>query len=546
VSGSRIAARPSAVAWLAALHAREVSSRELVAETLARVDAADAVVHAVVSRDDEAALAASEAADVLRGRLTRECEPVPPLLGLPLTIKDALDAAGLPTRSGTLARADAPSAARDATTVARLRAAGAIPLLKSNVPELCSSFETDNLVHGLTRNPLDPARTPGGSSGGEAALLGADASIAGLGTDGGGSIRVPSHCCGTVGLRPTTGRTPETGLWPPTRAAGTLDFTCVGPMARHVEDLGLLLSVIAGADGVDPYAVDVPLRDWRAVDPARLRVGFYDALPSAPSVTPATAAAVRAAAAAFERLGCAVEEIAPPGPDPELRSSGAPGGLQTTAAPATALFFALAGADGGVGMRAAVAGAGGRHHPQFAALLDGAAARPAADAAAYLALVAEAHAHRAAVRAAVSRYDVVLSPVLTGPAPRHGEPPAGVAAEDYLRYQAFEFVHLNAVAGLPVAAVPVATEDGMPLAVQLAAPAFREDLALAAAAVLEAELGGFAINRALAAQRAAAPPAAPAAPAAPAPPPAVPPHAAPPHAAPPHAAPPTTPDRSSR
>jgi Asp-tRNA(Asn)/Glu-tRNA(Gln) amidotransferase A subunit family amidase len=94
---------------------------------------------------------------------------------------------------------------------------------------------------GRTDHPLDPARTPGGSSGGEAALLGSDASIAGIGTDGGGSIRVPAHYTGIVGLRPTTGRTPETGLWPPTRATGTADFTCVGPLARQVEDLELLL-----------------------------------------------------------------------------------------------------------------------------------------------------------------------------------------------------------------------------------------------------------------------------------------------------------------
>ncbi|HST40937.1 MAG TPA: amidase, partial [Conexibacter sp.] len=351
-------ALPSATAWLAALSAREVSARELTEATLARIDAADARVHAVVSRDDAAALAAADAADAERARLLREREPLPPLLGLPLTIKDALDVAGLPTRAGTLARAHAAAATRDATTVARLRAAGAIPLLKTNVPELCSSFETDNVVHGLTRNPLDLDRTPGGSSGGEGALLGADAAIAGLGTDGGGSIRVPSHYCGTVGLRPTTGRTAETGLWPPTRAAGTLDFTCVGPMARHVEDLGLLLAVIAGADGIDPYAVDVPLRDWRAVDPTTLRVAFYDDHPAVPATTPGTRAAVRAAVEAFARAGCEVEQIAPPV---------APGGRS-----ATELFFAAAGADGGAGMREAVAGAE-RHHWQFQALLDAAA-----------------------------------------------------------------------------------------------------------------------------------------------------------------------------
>ncbi|HEY4278956.1 MAG TPA: amidase [Conexibacter sp.] len=488
---------PSATEWLARLRAGELSARELVEATLARVDVADARVHAVVARDDEAALAAADAADARRAQAARDGEPVPPLLGLPLTIKDALDAAGLPTLGGSLARAGIGPVARDATVVARVRAAGAIPLLKTNVPELCASFESDNAVFGRTNHPLDPARTPGGSSGGEAALLGADASIAGIGTDGGGSIRVPSHYVGTVGLRPTTGRTPETGLWPATRWGGTMDFTCIGPMARHAEDLGLLLAMIAGADGRDPYAVDVPLGDWRAVDPGALRVAFYDDHPAVPRTTPATRAAVRTAAAVFERLGCAVEEVAPFGVGYAEAAARTGAALEPTGAgerSATTLFFSAAGADGGEGMRAAVAGAE-RHHPQFQALLDG-SGEPLS-VAAYLALQQEIHAFRSAVRARAARYDVILSPVAAGPAPLHGTPPAGIPQADYLRYEGFEYVHVNAVAGLPAAAVPVAVEDGMPLAVQVAAPAFREDLALAAAAVLEAELGGFAINRGL-------------------------------------------------
>ncbi|HST43584.1 MAG TPA: amidase family protein [Conexibacter sp.] len=117
---------------------------------------------------------------------------------------------------------------------------------------------------------------------------------------------------------------------------------------------------------------------------------------------------------------------------------------------------------------------------------------------AYFALLREIHAFRAQVRATAAAYDVVISPVVAGPAPLHGTPPAGIAQEDYLAYAAFEYVHVNAVAGLPSAALPVAQEAGMPLAVQVAAPAFRDDLALAAAALLEAELGGFAINRSIA------------------------------------------------
>ena len=471
------AGRPSAGEWLARLRAREVGARELVELTLARLDDA-AALNAVAERRDHDALAAADAADARRASGDDAV-----LLGLPLTVKDVLDVAGWRTAAGSLARTG-HRALGDATVVARLRAAGAVVVAKTNAPECSCSFETDNLLIGCTLHPLDGAHTPGGSSGGEAALLGADASIAGIGTDGGGSIRAPSHFCGTVGIRPTVGRTPETGLWPPTRASGMLDMTCVGPMARHVDDLALLLGVIAGADGIDPYAVDQPLGDPRAQQVEGLRVGFYADHPRVPATTAGTREAVRAAAAALERAGAHVAEIAPPGADAELS--------------ATELFFAASGADGGAGLRRAVAAAGGRHHPQFAAILgDGSGPAPTAEA--FFATQERFFAFRAEVRRAIGAFDLVLSPVVAGPAPRHGEPPAGLPAEEYLRYEAFEYCHVNAVAGVPVAVVPVATEDGLPIGVQIAAAPWREDLALAGAAALETAFGGFAVNRALAA-----------------------------------------------
>ncbi len=177
-----------------------------------------------------------------------------------MTIKDSIDVAGMPCTGGSYARIGFVPAA-DATVVARLRDAGAIVLAKTNVPEYSSAYETDNVLHGRTVHPLDATRTPGGSSGGEGALAGADASALGIGTDGGGSIRVPAHYCGVVGLRPTVGRVPDTGLWPSTRAGGYMDLFCVGPLARYVEDIALVLPVISGPDGVDPYAVPAPLGD---------------------------------------------------------------------------------------------------------------------------------------------------------------------------------------------------------------------------------------------------------------------------------------------
>jgi amidase len=443
---------PSAREWLRRLDRRELSAHELVERVLARLDAASSL-NAVVARDDEAALAAADETDRARARGDRR-----PLLGLPLTIKDSIAVAGMRCASGSWARADhVPS--EDATVVARVRHAGAIVVAKTNVPEYTWSYETENALDGRTVHPLDPARTPGGSSGGEAAVLGADASIAGIGTDGGGSIRVPSHYCGLAGLRPTAGLVPETGCWPPTRDTGMLDMNAVGPMARHVEDLGLLLPVLAGPDGVDPFVQGVPVGDPDGVDVGALRIGFYTDDGVAPPVSAGTDAAIRAAA---EALGA--EEATPP-----------------DVAEAIDLFFAVMAADGGAQARADTAG--GRHVKQFADLL--VELRPlAVDASELLSLFRRMFEFRARMRAFVGAYDVVLCPVTTGPAPPHGCAPGTETPID--SYLAFNYTHTYSLSGLPVAVVRIGEERGLPLGVQIVASAFREDAALAVAAVLEA------------------------------------------------------------
>lgn len=477
-----VEAQPSAGEWLSRLVQGDLSALELAQLCLQRIGAANEICNAVAERRDEAVLKEAKRADERR----RDGSAAPPLLGLPVSIKDCIDVSGWRTASGSLAR-EHHVAAGEATVVARLRAAGAIPLVKTNVPECCCSFETDNLICGRTSNPLDPRRTPGGSSGGEAALLGSDASIVGIGSDGGGSIRVPSHYCGLPGLRPTVGRVPDTGSWPSTRASGTMDFTCVGPMARFVEDIALLLRVVMGADGIDPYAIDQPLPAFGREQVAGMRVGFYCEHPRVPTTTATTSGAVLQAAQALQEAGAHVEEIAPVQPEVEGRS-------------ATDLFFAASGADGGAALRRAVAGAGGRHHPQFSALLgDGLAPAPSAEE--FFATQRRCFAFRAQVRAMFDDLDLILSPVVAGPAPPHGLPPAGIDPERYMRYEGFEYCHINAVAGVPAGTIPVAVEEGMPVGVQVAAGPYREDRVLSALASLEHAFGGFAINRRLAAGR---------------------------------------------
>jgi Asp-tRNA(Asn)/Glu-tRNA(Gln) amidotransferase A subunit family amidase len=457
--------QPSGVEWLRRLRGSELSSRELVEHYLRLVDEANPVLNAVVARDDDAALAAADAADARRRNGDEG-----PLLGLPVTIKDTLATAGLVTTSGSLARRDhVPD--RDATVVARLKDAGAIVIGKTNTPEYAWSYETENVVHGRTGNPFAPERTSGGSSGGESAIIGADASVLGLGTDGGGSIRVPCHYCGLVGIRPTAGLVPETGAWPGFRTTGMLDMHCIGPMGRAVDDLALTLKVIAGRDDVDPFVQGMPVGDPEAVDVPSLRVGFYT-YDGAWEVTPGTVDAVQAAARALGERGCRVEEAAPP-----------------DLTPATDLFFELMAADGGQRARADLAAAGGRHVEQMSTLLD--ALEPLAlDAAGFFALAERAFAFRAAVRAFVAGYDVVLAPVTVGSAPLPGRRPGDDGElESYLP---FNYTHAYSVAGLPVAVVPAGAERGLPLGVQIVAGAFRDDVALAAARSLEQDLGGFA------------------------------------------------------
>ena len=441
----------------------ELSARELADHYLGRIAEVDERLHAVVASDPQAVRERADEADLARRAGDRR-----PLLGLPVTIKDSIDVAGLPCTGGSFARAGYVPA-YDATVVRRLRDAGAIVLAKTNVPEYSSAYETDNAVHGRTNHPEDPERTPGGSSGGEAALAAAEATPLGIGTDGGGSLRVPAHYCGLVGLRPTVGRVPDTGTWPQTRASGYMDLFCVGPIARFTEDIGLVLPVISGPDWQDPYAVPAPLRDPAAVSLKGLRVGVFADDPKL-SVSCGTLAALARAGRVLAEAGAAVEEVVAPWDDDP-----------------TELFFACVAADGGAQVRADLAAAGGRHHPLMSGLLDAVSARrPTASE--WFSVQARVFALRSAVRAMASEVDVLLCPVVAGPAPRHGQPPGGLPPERYGEFRAFDYVHLIALGGLPAASVPAGREAGLPVGVQVAAAPYREDLVLAAAAALEAAL----------------------------------------------------------
>lgn len=252
-----------------ALRAREVTSRALVDAHIARIVAVNRRINAMVQfRFDEARREADIADDELR--TTSDPTRLPPLHGVPCTLKENFAFRGFPQVSGMVSRR-AAIAQTDAPTVARLRQAGAIVLGFSNTPELCMWMETHNRVYGRTSNPYDSSRIAGGSSGGEGALIGAGASPFGLGADVGGSIRFPAFFNGVFGHKPTPGIVPNTGQYP--EPVGAMNHNCVtGPIARRAEDLWPLLKILSGPDGVDPVCnADALQGDPREVDLRRLR-----------------------------------------------------------------------------------------------------------------------------------------------------------------------------------------------------------------------------------------------------------------------------------
>ena len=284
---------------------RQLSSAEVVDAHLARIDAVNPALNAVVRvLADEARAAAVRADQKLAAG-----EAIGPLHGVPFTVKENIDMAGLPTTWGVPALAQAVAPA-DAPVVERMRAAGAIPIARTNLPDMALRVHTDSSLHGLTRNPWHPGRTAGGSSGGEAAALASGMSPIGLGNDIGGSLRNPANACGIASIRPSAGRVPDAGYVPAEdRLLAVQLMNVQGPMARRVADVRLGLQVLMGAHPRDPWSIDSPFEGRALARPIRVAV-----LPEPPGggTDPKVAAVVRRAAQALADAGYVVEEACPP------------------------------------------------------------------------------------------------------------------------------------------------------------------------------------------------------------------------------------------
>lgn len=450
----------SATAVARAIREKQVSSEEFVRACIDRIEAVNPRLNAVVQLPAEAALAAARQADQALAR----GEVKGPLHGVPFTLKDAIETAGVICTGGTLGRA-AYIPSEDATIVKRLRAAGGILLGKTNCPELGWAWESDNLIYGRTNNPFNLALSPGGSSGGESAIIAAGGSPLGFGSDAGGSVRFPAHCTGIVSIKPTSGRVPRTGHFP--GPGGTLDSLWqIGPLARFVEDLTLVLPIVSGVDWRDVAIVPAPLLDPRAVEVANLRVALHTDN-GIVRPTPETAQAVQKAAQALSAAGARVDEIRPPGIDQTYD-----------------IYLKLFSAEGGAGIEALLHAAGTtRVHPLMQRVLEIQHAN-ALSVEEFGSLITRWDAFRGAMLAFMERYDAVLCPVCAFPGMVHGS--------TYDILEAFSYTMTYNLTGWPAAVVRAgASPEGLPIGVQVAARPWREDVALAVAQFLEGALGGF-------------------------------------------------------
>lgn len=442
-----------------AIRSGDLRSEDVVAAHLSRIERLNPKLNAFVDLDLDRALTDARSADQARD----QGKSLGALHGVPLSIKSSLDVAGLRCETGSrFRRGHVPE--QDALLVRRVREAGAVILGVTNTPDMLMAYETDNHLYGRTNFPLADDRTPGGSSGGESSAIAAGCSPAGFGSDGGGSVRVPSHFCGLYGLKPTPGVVPRSGHWPVCAGPGAM-LGLVGPMARSAEDLQLLVDAVAGLDLSDPSSVPAaapPPNDLRG-----LRVAYFEQDDDFP-VTPETRAAVRQAADRLRSKGFQVDEIPSPGIAEyrdcwEILFSIA---CYTLCAP-----YLEDRADD--------------VHPLSLGLF---ASRQQAEAMTYPRFL-EAWVQRDLLKVQFQelllRYPLILCPTSSIPAPRHGEREWTVDGHKMTYPRVYAYSQIFNLLGNPAATAPVGrSPEGLPIGVQIVGRPFDDAAVIALAAEL--------------------------------------------------------------
>jgi Asp-tRNA(Asn)/Glu-tRNA(Gln) amidotransferase A subunit family amidase len=456
----------SAVSMAEKIRQRNLSPVELVEAHLARIEKLNPKLNAYVQVDAEGARRQARAAEVA----VVGGEKLGPLHGVPVSIKSSMEVAGMRCESGTKLR-QGFVATKDAPLVSRLRKAGAIILGTTNTPELLMAWETDNLLYGRTNNPWHLSRTPGGSSGGEAAAIASGCSAGGVGSDGGGSIRVPAHFSGICGLKPTPGRIPATGHFPTSVGPFAL-LGVVGPMARTAEDLKVLFEVMQGPDYGDPSSAPVPVYWPDRRDLKKLRIGYFEDDGRTP-VTAETRAAVRTAAKALERAGFRVEPFRPEGLEQARR-----------------LWWQFFGIAGGMLLGPMTKGREADLSPMLKQFSSWVAAEPSHTGQTLLDTWIMRDVLRMEIFSQMREFPILLCPVAAVPAFRHGERSWSIDGQTVQYLDAWSYTEWFNLLGNPAAAVPVGrSAEGLPIGVQIVARPWEEELVLAVAAELEAERG---------------------------------------------------------
>jgi Asp-tRNA(Asn)/Glu-tRNA(Gln) amidotransferase A subunit family amidase len=458
----------SATEMASAIRTREISAMSLVEAHLERIAKLNPQLNAFVHVDFNGAHRQAEAADAALDSLT----PPGPLHGVPLTIKSSIDVAGWPCACGSLLRSGYV-AEMDAPLVSRLRSAGAILLGNTNAPEFLMAYETDNRLTGRTNNPWDLKRTPGGSSGGESAAIAARCSAGGVGSDGGGSIRVPAHYSGICGLKPTPGRIPATGHFPGS-AGPFASLGVVGPMARTVDDLRVLFEVMAGPDDGDSMAAPVPLRPplERRLD--RCRIGFFEEASGIP-VTRETRAAVRRAADCLRTKGYVVEEFVPDELELVRR-----------------IWWDLFGRAGQVALGPLYQGKERDLSPILTEFIGIVRADPPLTLEEFMNTLIKRDTVRVRFLRQTEKYPILICPVCAVPAFAHGERKWEIDGRAVEYLEAMSYCQWFNPLGSPAVAVPVGrSPEGLPIGVQVIGRPFEDETVLAIAQEIESGCGNL-------------------------------------------------------
>jgi Asp-tRNA(Asn)/Glu-tRNA(Gln) amidotransferase A subunit family amidase len=447
------------------IRSKKVSPVEVVGAHLRRAEALHSKLNAFVHLD---ALGAREQARAAEAAAM--CgELLGPLHGVPLTMKSCIDVAGWPCPAGSVLRNDYV-AQQDAVLVARLKKAGAILLGNTNTPEFLMNYETDNAVSGRTSNPWNLSYSSGGSSGGEAAAIASGCSMGGAGSDGGGSIRVPAHFSGICGLKPTPGRVPATGHFPPCGGAFTW-IGVVGPMARTVADVRTLFGVLQGPDPGDPLSARIPLHSVGDAEVKGLRVGILES-DALGKTTPETQSALLITANHLAAQGFDVEPLRLKCLDRALE-----------------LWWFFFGPVIAHAFEPTICRQEKLLSPLFRDYLQFSEQEKAPTLDEFLAACAERDVLRTDILRQMSEAPILISPVSSGPAFRHGEgtwrPGAEQCYRDTMRFSQW----LNLV-GFPGISVPVGTSpEGLPIGIQVIGRPHEEELVLAVAEHVERARG---------------------------------------------------------